>query len=312
MTRNSNAIKQGRSEGFSVYQKRLRTLHKPEEIKDYLQEVVEGLAKADKTALVDFILALRQWADDIQFRYYKARCRYTIIPPEDALAFWMCYTLGSLPEQIRFSSFAGEVLEFLKILAMTEETASSWKLKAGEKDRVCKEFDRALSLFKDEYPVFYSHLVRNPILVPFLKLKLKSPQGCLFTVPRLHFIGVLQQEFNQEEFFLSVLDAIARLIHYAITEDNLVMPPGFENVVKKVFEDYPLSGEEGGEFFAEVFIASLLYETEYMPLIAYMELSHEDQIILKNYFSWLENIFASTIQDNMVRVIQQWNELKRA
>ena len=90
MTRNSNAIKQGRSEGFSVYQKRLRTLHKPEEIKDYLQEVVEGLAKADKTALVDFILALRQWADDIQFRYYKARCRYTIIPPEDALAFWMC------------------------------------------------------------------------------------------------------------------------------------------------------------------------------------------------------------------------------
>ena len=90
------------------------------------------------------------------------------------------------------------------------------------------------------------------------------------------------------------------------------MPPGFANIVKQVFDDYHMSLEDGGEFFAETFVATLLYDTEYMPLVAYMELCQEDQVALKSYFSWLETIYASSLQDNMLRVIHQWKELRRA
>lgn len=132
------------------------------------------------------------------------------------------------------------------------------------------------------------------------------------TIPRLHCLGVFQPNRNEEELLLPILHALAHILHHSLTEDAKVMPPGFTNMVKQIFDDYQMNSEDGGEFFAELFVASLLYDTEYMPLVAYMELCHEDQAVIRNYFTWLETIYASSLQDNMLRVIHQWDELKRA
>ncbi|AFM00723.1 MULTISPECIES: hypothetical protein [Desulfitobacterium] len=299
-------------EQYLAYQKKIKTMRSPAEAIEFLQEVTEGLANADRHALEAFILYLRQWADDIQFKYYKARCLYMTIPPEDSLAFWLCYTLGRLPETIRFSSFEGEVLELLKILSLAEQSPTTWKQDTwGKKDALCKEMDCALSFLKEDYPVFFNSLTKNPLLVPVLSFRLKLREGSLMTIPRLHCLGVFQPNMERE-LLLPILHALVHILHYSITEDTKVMPPGFMNMVKQIFDDYQMNPEDGGEFFAELFVASLLYDTEYMPLVAYMELCHEDQIIIKNYFTWLETIYASSIQDNMLRVIHQWDELRRA
>lgn len=292
---------------------KIKTMRSPAEAIEFLQEVTEGLANADKHSLEDFILYLRQRADDIQFKYYKARCLYMMIPPEDSLTFWLCYTLGRLPETIRFSNFEGEVLELLKVLSLAEQSPQTWKQGNWfKKDALGKEMNCALSLLKEEYPVFFSSLTKNPLLVPVLGFRLKLREGSLMTIPRLHCLGVFQPNRNEEELLLPILHALAHILHYSLTEDAKVMPPGFTNMVKQIFDDYQMNQEDGGEFFAELFVASLLYDTEYMPLVAYMELCHEDQAVIRNYFTWLETIYASSLQDNMLRVIHQWDELKRA
>lgn len=312
MFRKSKILSRGtRPEQYLAYQKKLKTLRNPTEAMEFLQEIMNQLANADKHALEDFIVYLRQWADDIQFKYYKARCLYMLIPPEDSLAFWICYTLGSLPQKTRFANFKGEVLELLKILSMTEQKTSKYDFKA-QKDELCKEIDWALSLLKEEYPVFFNSMTRDPIIVPVLNLQLESEQGSLMTIPRLHCLGIFQSKKNQAELLLSILHAMSHILHYSLTEDAIVMPPGFINMVKQVFDDYQISFDDGGEFFAATFVASLLYDTEYMSLVSYMELCREDQAAIKSYFLWLETIYASSLHDNMVRVIHQWNELRRA
>ena len=104
-----------------TYQRKFKSLRNPDEAVELLQQTIDQFANADKHSLEQFILYLRQTADDIRFKYYKARCLYTLIPPEDALSFWVCNTLGSLPQTIRFSNFEGEVLELLKILSLADQ-----------------------------------------------------------------------------------------------------------------------------------------------------------------------------------------------
>lgn len=296
-----------------VYQKRFKALRNPLEAVELLQEVTDQFANADKHSLEHFIVYLRQCADDIQFKYYKARCLYTLIPPEDSIAFWVCYTLGSLPENIRFSNFEGEVLELLKVLSLADQETprfkkSTWKnLSAPSKD-----IDLALSLLKEEYPIFFNSITKNPLLIPVLNFRLVSREGSVMTIPRLHCLGFFQPCMTEEGSLIPILHAIARVLHHYLTEDANVMPPGFLNMYQKVFDDYPRNPVEWEEIFAEIFIASLLNETEYMPLVAYMELCHEDQVIIRNYFTWLEMIFASSLQDNMQKIIHQCDELRRA
>lgn len=296
-----------------AYQKRFRTIRDPSEAIVLLQEVTDKLANADKHSLESIILYLRQCADDIQFKYYKARCKYTIIPSEDSLVFWVCHVLGSLPENTRYSTFEGEVLEMLKVLSLADQEIS----KVSELDTKLrnfapnKELDLGLALLREEYPIFYNNITENPLLVPLLNFSLQHKKGSVMTIPRLHCLGVFQP-ISAEDSLIPIFHALAHIVHYQLTEDARVMPPGFINMHKKVFEDYPRNTEEWGEIFAETFIASLLYETEYMPLVAYMELCHQDQVVLRNYFCWLEMIFASSLQENMQKVIHQWDYLRRA
>lgn len=314
MLRNNKLLNRGtRVEQPLVYQKKFKALRNPSEAMKLLQEITDQFANADRHSLEHLIVYLRQCADDIQFKYYKARCLYTIIPPEDSLAFWVSYTLGSLPENIRFSTFEGEVLELLKVLSLADQgnlklKQNTWKNNSAPS----KAMDLALSFLKEEYPVFFNSITKNPLLVPILNFRLKSREGAVMTIPRLHCLGVFQPCMTEEGSLIPILHALAHVLHHYLTEDANVMPPGFLNMYKKVFDDYPRNPVEWEEIFAEIFVASLLYETEYMPLVAYMELCHEDQVVIRNYFTWLEMIFASSLQDNMQRVIHQWDELRRA
>ncbi|AGA69469.1 hypothetical protein Desdi_2024 [Desulfitobacterium dichloroeliminans LMG P-21439] len=302
-----------RAEQPLVYQKKFRNLRYPDEAVELLQQVIDQFAKADKHSLQQLIVYLRQTADDIRFKHYHARCLYTLIPPEDALAFWVCYVLGSLPEDIRFANFTGEVLELLKVLSLADQGSSGLRQAPWAKiTGPSHEVSLALALIKEEYPIFFHSITKDPLLVPLLDFGLKAKEGNLMIIPRLHCLGIFQPGKAGEDSLIPILHALSHILHYVLTEDVLVMPPGFLNMYQKIFDDYSKSPEEWEEIFAEIFIASLLYETEYMSLVAYMELCQEDQVVIRNYFTWLETIFSSSLQDNMQKIIHQGNELRRA
>ncbi|MGI1657834.1 MAG: hypothetical protein ACRKFN_02560 [Desulfitobacterium sp.] len=296
-----------------AFLKKIKNLRYPDEAVELLQQVIDQLAKADKHSLQQLILDLRQAADDIRYKHYKARCLYTLIPPEDALAFWICYVLGSLPEDIRFANFSGEVLELLKILSLADRGSygsrkAPWSKIVGP----IHELDLALALIKEEYPIFFHSVTEDPLLVPLLDFGLKEKEGNLMTVPRLHCLGIFKPNRGGEGSLIPILHALTHILHHALTEDPQVIPPGFLNMYQEIFDDCLRSSGEWEEIFAEIFIASLLYETEYMSLVAYMELCQEDHVVIRNYFTWLEMIFSSSLQANMQKIIHQGDELRRA
>lgn len=280
------------------FQKRFKSIRKPSEAIQLLQEAVDVFKNVDKHALEHFILFLRQNAEDFQFKYYRARCTYIIIPPEDSLAFWVSYVLGSLPETSRFSFFESEVQELLKVLSQV----------TNEKEREnhvhnlpIKEVEFALSLLREKYPIFFKGVTREPILIPILNFSVKS--GSVLSIPRLHCFGLFKSKNETEHPLVAILHSFVHILHYQITEELNILPPGFANLHHKLFDELEMSCADWAEIFAETVVSSLLYETEYMSLVAYMELSQQDQRDISNYLSWLEMIYASSLQDNIQKLI---------
>lgn len=301
-------------EKISQLQRKFYNLASVEEGISALQEVVSNLHNGDRHTLAQQILKFRQIADDLQFRYYKARCTHIFIPPQDALAFWIALSIGSLPEHSRLADLEGEVLELLKIMtqASSESTSSRSNTDGGEYELLAKETEIAITLFKENFPVLFHHLTKTPILMPLLSFSLQEREETVFTIPRLNCLGFFNKEVGEGELLVSILQGIAHLIHYQLTEDLRIMPPGFWNIYGQVFDDNMLTPYEGKAIFADLFSASLLYDTEYMPLVAYMEFCQKDQEQIKRYFRWLERIFKSTIQANMQKVIYHYEECRRA
>lgn len=301
-------------EKISQLQRKFYNLASVEEGISALQEVVVNLHNGDRHTLAQQILKFRQIADDLQFRYYKARCTYILIPPQDALAFWIALSLGSLPEHSRLADLEGEILELLKIMtqASPESTALGPSRDEGEYELLTRETEIAITLLKESFPVLFHHLTKTPILMPLLNFSLQEREETVFTIPRLNCLGFFNKEIGEGELLVSILQGIAHLIHYQLTEDLRIMPPGFWNIYGQVFDDNMLTPYEGKEIFADLFTASLLYDTEYMPLVAYMEFCQKDQEQIKRYFVWLERIFKSTLQANMQKVIYHYEECRRA
>lgn len=280
------------------FEKKFKAINKTENAVQLLQESIEMFCNVDKHGLEDFILNLRQIAQDLQFKYYKARCNAIIIPPEDSLTFCIGHVLGSLPETTRFSYFESEVQALLKILSRVT------KEKERDPSRTYvprKEIEGALFLLKEKYPIFFTGVTKDPMLIPIFNFSITS--GSVLSLPHLHCFGVFKPTNADEHPLVSILHSIVHILHYQLTEDLDILPPGFANLHQSLFDDHEILNLDWAETFAELIVASLLYETEFMPLVAYMELSHSDQKEISKYLSWLETIFASSLQDNIQRLI---------
>lgn len=290
--------KEPKNRPWNDFEKRFKSIRKPSEAIQLLQEAIDVFKSVDKHELEHFILFLRQNAEDFQFKYYKARCTYIIIPPEDSLAFWVSYVLGSLPEASRFSFFESEVQELLKVLS---QVPSEKEKRSLVYNLPMKEIEVALSLLKEKYPIFFKGVTREAILIPIMNFSVT--RGSVLSIPRLHCFGLLRPKNETEHPLLAILHSFLHILHYQLTEDLKVLPLGFENLYHKLFDGLEMTSGEWAETFAETVVASLLYETEYMPLVAYMELGQQDHMEISNYLSWLETIYASSLQDNIQKLI---------
>lgn len=280
------------------FQKRFKSIRNPSEAIQVLKEAIDIFRDVDKHKLEHFILYLRQNAEDFQFRYYTARCTCIIIPPEDSLAFWISYILGSLPETSRFSFFESEVQELLKVLSQVSPEKEREK---HDHNLPFKEVNVVLSLLKEKYPLFYKGVIREPILIPIFNFSVKT--GSVLSIPRLHCFGLFKPKNETENPLVLILHSIVHILHYHVTEDLDILPPGFANLHHKLFDELEMSSTDWAEIFAETVVSSLLYETEYMSLVAYMELGQQDQMEISNYLSWLEMIYVSSLQDNIQKLI---------
>lgn len=281
------------------FPKRFKSIRKPIEAIQLLQEAIDVFRNVDKHELEHFILFLRQNAEDFQFKYYRARCTYISIPPEDSLAFWISYVLGSLPETSRFSFFESEVQELLKILS--QKSIVEKERGNPERNLPIKEVEVVLSLLKEKYPIFFRGVTREPILIPIMGFSVKG--GSVLSIPRLHCFGLFKPKNETEDPLVVILHSIVHILHYQLTEDLNVLPPGFKNLHHKLFDELEMSCTDWAETFAETVVSSLLYETEYMPLVAYLELGQQDQKEISDYLFWLEMIYASSLQDNIRKLI---------
>jgi len=281
------------------FQERYKSVKRPFEAITLLQDTIDVFGNVDKHMLEELILFLRQNAEDHRYKYYRARCMYIVIPPEHALAFWISYVLGSLPENTRFSVFESEVQELHKVLLqMSEEKEKTINLKLTS---LYREIETAFSLIKDKFPIFFRNVTREPIMVPVMDFSIKS--GSVLSIPRLNCVALMKTRNQTEHPLISTLHSLVHILHYRLTEDLEVLPPGFANTYDKLFDELILSSKAWAEAFAETVVSSILYETEYMPLVAYLELSQEDHKEIANYLSWLEMIYASSLQDNMQKLI---------
>lgn len=280
------------------FQKRFKCIRNPSEAIQVLHEAIDIFRDVDKHKLEHFILYLRQNAEDLQFKYYNARCTCIIIPSEDSLAFWISYILGSLSEKSRFPFFESEVQLLLKVLSQVSHEKVSEKL---DHNLPLKEINVVLSLLKEKYPIFYKGVTRDPILIPIMNFSMKT--GSVLTIPRLHCIGLFNPKNETEHPLVSILHSIVHLLHYQVTEDLNILPLGFANLHHKLFDELEMSSVDWAETFAETVVSSLLYETEYMSLVAYLELGQQDHKEISNYLTWLEMIYASSIQDNIQKLI---------
>jgi hypothetical protein len=282
---------------------KFKTIKDPDEAIQLLQETINLLSNVDKPALQSFIVSLRQIAEDYKFKYYKARCKYIIIPPDVALSFWVCYVLGSQPETTRFSFFEGEIQELLKILSLVSKEDNFFLQNNKEKYLPVREVETVLTLIKDRYPMFYSGVTKEPVLIPIMNFSVMT--GSILCIPRLHCFGFFKTKSEAVYSIVSILHSVVHILHYQLTEDLNILPPGFRNLHQKLFEYIEMTLEDWAETFAEIVVASLLYDTEYMPLVAYMELCQEDQEAISNYLSWLEMIYVSSLQENIQKLIQE-------
>lgn len=285
-------------QAWRAFEKEFKSIRKPKDAVRLLQEAIDLLGSMDKQSLGHFILYLRQIAEDLQFKYYKARCPAILIPPEDSLTFTVCYVLGNLPEMSRFSEFEGKVQELLKILAQAQTEKQRGFGKASLPQ---KEVATILSLIKGKYPVFYTGITQEPVLIPVFDFPAAS--GSILSLPHLHCFGLFRAKNEDKPFLVSILHSFIHILHYRLTEDLQVLPPGFVNLYARLFDDHEFLDQDWSEVFADLVVASLFYGTEYMPLVAYMELCYKEQEEISKYLSWLEMIFAASLQENIRRLI---------
>lgn len=277
-------------------QERFKKIQSPEEARLLLHESLEFLIAVDKVILEKFILGLRQNATDLKYKYYRARCQYILIPPEDALTFWVNYVLGNCPERSRFAYFEGEILEILKIL----ERAQVKECKRGLPYR---EVSAALQIIKSKYPVFLTGLTNDPLLIIVMNFSVQDEDGLGW--PQHHCFALFASPNNEEISFVSILHSLVHIIHYQLTEDISVLPLGFENLQKALSEDLSVLQVLNAKSFAEIITASLLYETEYMSLVAYMEFDHQQQETIRQYLAWLQNVFFIGLGENVQKLMDE-------
>jgi len=286
-----------------LLRERFKKISSPQEARQLLHQALDLLISVDKHLLQDFILYLRQIATDLQFSHYHARCQYILIPPEDALTFWINHVLGHCPEEARFAYFEGEIHELLKVLDMAQI----------EENKLClprKQVSTAVAIFKDKYPGFLTGLTREPFLIPIMNLSIQG--GSVLCWPQYHCFALFASQNDEEQSLISILHSLVHLIHYQLTEDLSVLPPGFINLQRKLYEEPSEIQSLIAEGFAEIITASLLYDTEYMPLVAYMEFNLQQHEEICHYLSWLQVMFFSGFGDNVKQMMSKHQQKLQA
>lgn len=287
-----------------IMRESFKKISSPLEAKQLLKQAIDAFHSVDKHLLQDLILSLRQNATDLKFKHYRARCQYILIPPEDSLTFWINYVLGHCPEGSRFSVFEGEVQELLKILdtSLIERNNSV--------DLPRQEISTAVRLIKDKCPGFLSGLTREPILIPVMNFSIKN--GSVLSWPQLNCFALFVPKNEEVQSLISILHSLVHIIHYNLTEELEVLPLGFENLLRKLSEDQTGRQSISAETFAETITASLLYDTEYMSLVAYMEFDHQQQEEIHHYLTWLQRMFYSGLGDNVKKMMAEHQKKLRA
>lgn len=286
-----------------ILRDKYKRLRNPFEAIQLLQETLEIVRHMDKHQREELILNLRQIATDLQFKHYRARCQFILIPPNDALTFWICNSLGHCQEVLRFAYFEEEIRELIKILA----TVVSEK---GLNYLPQKEVTTALELLKSKYPQFVMDLTREPILIPILNFRVLGVSQMSW--PQRHCVVLSAPENGEEDCLLpTILHAIAQIIHYNLTGDLTILPLGFEHLMKKLSMDLTGTPLTDAESFAEIVTASLFYNTEYMPLAAYMELGKNDHAEIQQYLNWLQDMY-SGVGDNIKKMMEEHQRALRA
>lgn len=279
-----------------LLQERFKKISSPQEARLLLHQTGDLLISVDKPMLQNFILDLRQNATDLKFKYYRARCQYILIPPEDALTFWINYILGHCPERSRFAFFEGEILELLKIL----ETA---RVEENKRGLPHKEVSAAVKIIKDKYPGLIAGLTQEPLLIPVMNFSLQGDD--VLGWPQHHCFVLFASPNDEEQSLVSILHSLVHVVHYHLTEDLGVLPPGFENLQRDLSEEPVVFQALTAESFAEIITASLLYDTEFMSLVAYMEFNHQQHEAVLHYLSWLQSIFYSRVGENVKKLAEE-------
>jgi hypothetical protein len=277
-------------------QERFQKIRTPQEARVLLHQTLELLITVDKPILEKFILNLRQNATDLKFSYYRARCQYILIPPEDALTFWINYILGNCPEKSRYAYFEGEILELLKILEIAQ-------LNENRRCLPHKNVSAALKIVKAKYPGFLTGLTKDPLLIPLMNFSLQGEAGLEW--PQHHCLTLFTPPNNEEYSLVTILHSLVHFIHYHLTEDLAVLPPGFENLQKDLLEESNVFQTLNAESFVETITASLLYETDYMSLVAYMEFNQQQQEAIRQYLLWLQNMFFTGLGENVKKLMEE-------
>lgn len=283
---------------------KFKRIKSPAEALQLLQQAIDVFNSVDKHLLQDFILYLRQIATDLQFKHYRARCQYIIISPEDSLTFWICLRLGNCPDNSRFAFFEGEVLELLKLLAPAEATINQSNYLPR------KEIEAAIKSMKNKYPGFLTSLIREPLLIPVLNFSMQG--GSVIDWPQLHCFALLGTKHEEGESLITILHSLVRIIHYTLTEDLKILPLGFANLLQKLSLELDVLTLDDAETFTETMTASLLYGTEYMPLVAYMEFDQRQHMEIHRYFSWLQEMFLSEQGTNVKKLMEEHRKRLRA
>lgn len=286
----------GTNRQIITLREKFKRLRNPFEAIQLLQQTLELVRHLDMHSRHELIVNLRQIATDLQFKHYRARCQFILIPPEDALIFWMCNRIGQCSEMVRFAYFEEEIRELTKTLATVAAINDQYYLPQ-------KEVTAALELIKLKYPNFLINLIREPIIIPILNFRIS---GILqMDWPRDHCFALFAPKNGEEDHLLpTILHALVYIIHFNLSGDFTILPIGFENLMKKLSVDLPGTPIRNAELFAEIFAASLFYNTEYMPLAAYMELGQHDHEEIQYYLDWLQNIYTG-IGDNIRKMMEE-------
>lgn len=282
---------------------RFKKINNPKEASILLHQTLEYLIPADKQMLQKFIIDLRQNATDLKFKYYRARCQYILIPPEDALTFWINHILGSCPEGSRLAYFEGEILDLLKILEAAQ-------MKENQRGLPSKEVSAAFKIIKNKYPGFLGGLTREPLLIPVMGFSIQSKT--VMAWPQYHCFVLFASKNGEERSLISIVHSLVQSIHYSLTGDLNIFPPGFENLQKNLFEEPGGIHALDAESVAETITASLLYDTEYMSQAAYMELNHQQHEAIKNYLIWLQSLFSPGLGKNVKKLMEEHDQKLRA